>query len=66
MSQAVVVAKTDPQTKKEAQKVAEKMGISLSGLINGLLKEVIKTKRVTFSAEDEIPSARLIKSIKYA
>ena len=63
MNTAVINIKVEPKTKKEAQKVAEEMGISLSGLVNGLLKQVVKTKEVTFSAREE-PSAYLIQSLK--
>ena len=63
MNTAVINIKTEPQVKKRAQVVAEEMGISLSSLINGFLRHVIKTKTVTFTAREE-PSAWLIKALK--
>lgn len=66
MSYAVVTTKVDPQMKKEAQKTAEALGVPLSLVIKGFLKQFIKTKTVTFSAEAEEPSEYLIKSIKQA
>jgi len=63
MNTAVINIKTEPQVKKQAQVVAEKMGISLSSLINGFLRHVIKTKTVTFTAREE-PSPWLIKALK--
>ncbi|MBI2017924.1 type II toxin-antitoxin system RelB/DinJ family antitoxin [Candidatus Daviesbacteria bacterium] len=65
MQTAVINIKVEPKTKKEAQKVAEEMGISLSGLINGFLKQVVKTKTVTLSAKEE-PSEYMIQSLKEA
>ncbi len=63
MQTAVINIKTHPETKKKAQQVAQELGISLSGLINGYLKQLIKTKRVEFSLSEE-PSQYLIDSLK--
>lgn len=64
MNTAVVNVKVNPQTKKEAQKLAKDLGLSLSGLVNGLLKQVIRTKTVTLSVSDEKPSEYLIQALK--
>ncbi len=67
MNTAVVVAKIDPQTKKEAQKAAQAIGMPLSVVIKGLLKQFIKTKTVTFSAQaEEIPNENLKKIFRQA
>ena len=63
MNTAIINIKTAPATKKKAQEVAWELGMSLSALINGLLKQVIKTKTVTFSAKEE-PSPWMIKMLK--
>lgn len=63
MNTAVINIKTEPQVKKKAQVVAEEMGISLSSLINGFLRHLIKTKTVTFTAHEE-PSPWLIQALK--
>lgn len=63
MNTAVVNVKVEHKTKKEAQEIAQEMGISLSGLINGLLKQVIRTREVTLSVKEE-PSEYLIQSLK--
>ena len=63
MNTAVINIKTEPQVKKKAQVVAEEMGISLSSLINGFLRHLIKTKTVTFTAREE-PSPWLIQALK--
>ena len=56
MSYAVVTTKIDPQTKKEAQKTAAQLGVPLSLVIKGFLKQFIKTKTVVFSVQEEIPN----------
>ena len=59
MNTAVVNVKVDPKVKKEAHKVAGELGLSLSGLINAYLKQVIRTKTVHFSALNEEPGEYL-------
>lgn len=53
MNTAVINIKTQPETKAQAQRVAKDLGLSLSALINGFLKQFVKTKKVTFSLEEE-------------
>ncbi len=50
--------------KKKAQKVARELGLNLSGLINGFLKQIIRTKTVTFSSASEEPSEYLMQALK--
>lgn len=64
MQTAAIYIRTELETKRKAQKVAKEIGISLSGLVNTYLKQVIRTKKVEFSAEE--PSEYLIKAIKKA
>lgn len=68
MNTAVINIKTNPETKAQAKKVAAELGISLSSLVNAYLKQLIKTKTVTFSANelDEIPNARTRAILKQA
>lgn len=66
MNYAVVATKVDPQTKKKAQEAAEELGMPLSVVIKAFLKQFIRTKTVTFSASEEIPSDYLIQAIKQA
>ena len=63
MNTAVINIKINPQVKKDAQKVAGKLGLSLSSLINGYLRQLIKTKTVTFSLREE-PSEYKIQALK--
>lgn len=65
MNTAVINVKVDPKVKRQAQNVASNLGFSLSSLINGYLRNLIKTKTVHFSlAEKEEPSEYLIKALK--
>lgn len=63
MNTAVINIKTNPQIKAKAQKVAEELGFSLSSLINGYLRHLVKTKTVHFNTSEE-PSEYLIQAIK--
>lgn len=63
MNTAVVNIKMNPEVKKQAQEVAEELGLSLSAVINGFLKQLIRTKTLTFSASEE-PSEYMIKALK--
>lgn len=64
MNIAVINIKTTPETKKEVKKIAEELGLSLSSLVNVLIKQVIRTKSVILSLDTEEPSEYLIKSLK--
>lgn len=66
MSYAVVTAKVDPQTKKEAQKTAERLGMPLSVVIKAFLKQFIRTQSVSFGVLDEEPSEYLKNAIRQA
>ncbi len=60
----LISVKVQPEVKKRAQKLAYELGFTLSSLINGLLRQVIKTRTVTFSAVDETPSDYMIQALK--
>ncbi len=66
MNTAVIITKTDPEIKAEAQKIAKELGFNLSTLVNGWLRQLIKTKTVTFSASDEETSDYLLSLMKQA
>jgi len=65
MQTAVVNFKTEPKIKKEAQKVAKNLGFTLSGVLEGYLRHLIRTKEVHFRL-DETPNAYLRSAIKQA
>lgn len=67
MSYDVISIKVDPLTKKEAKELSERLGLSLSSVLKGFLKQFIRTKTITFTAqESKEPSEYLIKAMKQA
>lgn len=64
MNSTVINIKTDIKVKKEAQKIAADLGLSLSGAINGFLKQLIRDKTVVFTLNENTPSDYLLSSIK--
>lgn len=64
MNTAVVNIKVNPTVKKQAQHVARELGFSLSSLINAYLKQLVKTKAITFSVAREEPTDYLLKALK--
>ena len=63
MDTAAIYIKTEAEVKIKATRVAKELGFSLSSLINTWLKQLIKTKNVSFSANAK-PSPYLIESLK--
>lgn len=63
MNTAVVNVKVNPKVKKDAQKIAAELGLSLSSLINGYLKQIIRTRKVSFDLSEE-PSEYMIQALK--
>ena len=66
MNTTAIYIKTEARTKEKAQRIAKGLGLSLSAVVNGFLKQFIKTKTVTFSANDEIPNERTLAIMKQA
>ena len=66
MQTTAIYVRTDPEIKTKAQKVAKELGFSLSSLMNAWLRQLIKTKTVTFSTLDETPNAYLKSVMKKA
>lgn len=66
MHTTAIYVRTDPEIKAKAQKVAKELGLSLSSLLNGWLRQLIKTKTVTFRAVNEKPSKYLLEMVKKA
>lgn len=58
--------KTDKRLKAEAQKVAEEIGVPLSTVMNAFLKQFVRDKEITFSANKHRPTPYLIGLIKEA
>lgn len=66
MNYSVITTKVDPATKKSAQQTAQELGIPLSVLIKGFIKQLIRTKSVAFSVANEIPNTYLQGVLKRA
>lgn len=66
MNSTVINIKTDIKIKKEAQKITSDLGLSLSGAINGFLKQLVRDKAVLFTLNESLPSNYLLSSIKAA
>ncbi len=55
MSKAIINIKADREVKVKAQRVAKKLGLPLSTVINGYLREFVRTETVHFSLRDSLP-----------
>lgn len=67
MNTTTINIKADPKVKLQAQKIAAELGLTLSGVLNGFLKQFVRTKKVQFSLEEnETPSPYLIQALKEA
>lgn len=55
MKTAVLNIKIDPKVKSEAQKVADELGFTLSAIINASLKNLARSKTVSFSVLEPSP-----------
>lgn len=64
MNSTIINIKTDPKIKKEAKKITAEMGLTLSSAINGFLRQLIRSKTVLFTLNENAPSNYLLSSIK--
>lgn len=66
MEKTLLNIKTEKGVKREAQKVAKELGLPLGTIINAYLRELVREKRVLFSAPP-VPNKRtqqLLKKIR--
>lgn len=63
MNTAVINIKVEPELKAQAQSLAEELGFSLSSLVNACLKQMIRTRAVSFTASEQ-PNEYMIKALK--
>ncbi len=65
MNTTVINIKTNPDVKSKAQAIAEELGLSLSAVINALLKQFVRTKAINLDlTREEIPSSYLKSVLK--
>lgn len=58
--------KTDKKLKEEAKKVSAELGVPLSTVINAFLKQFVRDKEITFSANQYRPTPYLERIIEEA
>src|SRR5438045_334711 len=63
MDTTIIHIKTDIKTRDNAKQVAEEFGFTLTALVNALLKEVARTKRLNLSLEEN-PNDRTIAAMR--
>lgn len=54
MHTAVINIKTDPKLKQDLKKVTRQLGLPLGTIINAYLRELVRERRVVFSAPPEL------------
>ena len=57
---AVVSIRTDAQVKTRAQAIAEELGLSLSAVVNALLRQFVRTESLRVSVRPETPSDYMV------
>lgn len=55
MKTSVLNIKIDPKVKNEAQKVAAELGFSLSAIVNASLKNLARSKTISYSLLEPTP-----------
>lgn len=63
MDTAVINVKVQSDLKAEAQAVANELGLTVSALVNGFLKHLVRSRAVTFSLKEE-PSDYLVETLR--
>lgn len=66
MTISIVNVKVDSRIKTQAKRAAEQLGLSLSGVINVYLRELVRTETLYASTRDETPTPALIASLRHA
>ena len=64
MKTAAISVKIDPKVKRDAQRVAKELGFSLSDVVNASLKNLARTKTISYSLLE--PSPMLKRAIREA
>jgi len=58
--------KTDKDLKREAQRIAKEIGVPLTTVMNAFLKQFVRDREITFSANEYIPNDYLSELIEEA
>ena len=62
----IINVKTDKKLKVEAKKVAAELGVPLSTVINAFLKQFVRDKEITLSANQYRPTPYLESILEYS
>ena len=65
-TQTILNIKTDKKLKAEAKRVSTELGLPLSTVVNAFLKQFVRDREVTFSANHYRPTATLEKALAEA
>ncbi|OGZ96843.1 MAG: hypothetical protein A3J10_03520 [Candidatus Sungbacteria bacterium RIFCSPLOWO2_02_FULL_54_10] len=65
MKSAVINIKTDPKLKKDIKRVAVELGLPVGTIINAMMRDLVRERRVVFSAPPALNrrTQRLLQSI---
>ena len=63
MNTTTIHIKTEVKTRDEVKKVAEDFGFTLTSLVNALLKQIARSKRLSLNLEEN-PNQYMIESLK--
>jgi len=55
MKTSALSIKIDPKVKYEAQKIADQLGFSLSAIVNASLKNMVRSKTISYSLLEPTP-----------
>lgn len=65
-TQTILNIKTDKKLKEEAKKVSTELGVPLSTVINAFLKQFVRDREITLSANNLRPTQKLVEFIAEA
>lgn len=57
--QTTFIIKTDSQLREEARAVAQELGVPLTTVVNALLKQFVRDRKITISSEPSPSRAKL-------
>lgn len=65
-TKTILNIKTDKDLKKHAQETAKELGITLTTVVNSLLKQFVRDKELTLTKQSYKPSKYLVKILEEA
>lgn len=65
-TETILNIKTDKKLKAEAQNLAEELGVSLTAVVNAMLKQFVREKEIVLTANPHHPNKALTAAIQEA